>query len=79
MCGPHTAYAPISLPVCYAMCGTDIAYAVLSPYAMCGTDIAYAVLSPYAMCGTDITYAATSALLYRPLSLCPCSAPSHRD
>eukprot|EP00961_Rhodomonas_salina_P218521 2953454-Rhodomonas_salina.3 len=39
----HSLLLIIVLRICYAMCGTDIGYAVPTRYAMCGTDKGYAV------------------------------------
>eukprot|EP00961_Rhodomonas_salina_P301262 3940391-Rhodomonas_salina.2 len=62
---------PIRLRACYAVSGSEIAYAAIclhAWYAMCGTEIAYG----YAKCGTEIAYGAMRcARMVRPGVLPP--------
>eukprot|EP00961_Rhodomonas_salina_P304221 3941528-Rhodomonas_salina.4 len=47
----------ICLRTCYAMSGTELAYAATclrACYAVCVTELAYGATRIYAMCGTDI-------------------------
>eukprot|EP00961_Rhodomonas_salina_P301921 3940659-Rhodomonas_salina.3 len=59
---------PSSLRTCYAMSGTDTAYAAVglcTCYALSGTDIAYAATvqrACYAMPGTDLACAAVPVM-----------------
>eukprot|EP00961_Rhodomonas_salina_P010310 138426-Rhodomonas_salina.1 len=62
----------ISLRACYAVSGTDLAYALLPPYyAVRSTDIAISLRACCAMSGTD--------LAYRAIGLRPCYAMSNTD
>eukprot|EP00961_Rhodomonas_salina_P273160 3690831-Rhodomonas_salina.8 len=74
MSGTERAYGAICRGACYAVCGTDLAYAATrmrvdsilrypfvlrACYAMSGIDVGYAATHGYVMYGTDIGYAAT--------------------
>eukprot|EP00961_Rhodomonas_salina_P115844 1559028-Rhodomonas_salina.4 len=71
---------PIVLRACYAVSGTDVAYAATICYAVSGTDVGLAATIFYVVSGTDMDYATTvrtARLRYLPLSahallrLCP--------
>eukprot|EP00961_Rhodomonas_salina_P277822 3754044-Rhodomonas_salina.2 len=73
------------------MCGTELAYGVLSACAVCGTELAIflrdvrycASVWCYGMCGTELAYGATrlrdpekaTALWSAPLSAYACATP----